>query len=100
MYVRTQALWNEIEKLSYLPGVEGGTFTHAPAKDLSDLLERSFDGGDLVNGTYLEQVFEYGNPFLVDTTVALTLQPELNLDDLDRDHIHAFLCAYAAAFHG
>lgn len=98
LFVRTEDLWRQIEVLSYAPGVDGGTVTHQAARELVDLLTAAEDSGELVIGDQLEACLSHGRDFLTDYQAAALFRPILNYEDLDSDHMHAFLCAFATAF--
>ena len=70
-----------------------------PERELSEYLDAGYETGDLVQGSYLDGCFERGRRYSESPAIACNRQPILNVGDLDRDDVHAFLCAYETCFH-
>ncbi len=99
LYVRSEDMWRWILQLAARPGAGGGTATDSAARELSDYLDAGLANGDLVHGSDLEECFEHGRSYSEVLQTARHRQPILNVDDLDSDDVHAFLCAYETCFH-
>jgi hypothetical protein len=98
LFVRTEEMWDKILELARQPGAGGATGTDSAARDLCDYLETGVRSGDLVHGYNLEECFERGRNY----SEAMQMRcpkPELDVDNLDCDNVHAFLCAYETCFH-
>lgn len=98
LYLSTEALWDQLMQLASAPGADGA-MTDPAARELNDFLENGFKTGDFISGSRLEQCLEYGGAYCEELTLTTGRRPVLNMSDLDRDHMHAFLCAYATCFH-
>jgi hypothetical protein len=99
LFVRTEEMWGKILELAKRPGAGGGTATDSAARDLADYLDAGLGNGDLVHGSDLEECFEHGQRYSEPLETACHKQPILNIDNLDSDDVHAFLCAYETCFH-
>ncbi|HET9714366.1 MAG TPA: hypothetical protein VFP64_20930, partial [Pyrinomonadaceae bacterium] len=97
LYLSTEALWDQLLQLASATGANGA-MTDPAARELSDFLENGIQTGELVSGSRLEQCLEHGQAYFEDLTVTTGRCPMLDMSDLDSDHMHAFLCAYATCF--
>ena len=97
LYLSTEALWDQLVQLASATGADGA-MTDPAARELNDFLENGLQTGELVSGSRLEQCLEHGQAYFEDLTVTTGRCPVLDMSDLDRDHMHAFLCAYATCF--
>jgi hypothetical protein len=98
LYLSSEAMWDELVQLARVPGADGSI--GAPgAKELYEFLHKGLKTrGSLVSARYLEQCLEHGRSYYEDFAQAASRRPELNMNDLDRDGMHGFLCAYATCF--
>ena len=97
-YLRDEALWKRLLELAAQPGVTRGSLD-PDAASLEAFVQDSSASGDLASGERLEALARHGEAFLEPPGVSAARQPHLDLTHLDRDLVHAFLCAYAACFH-
>jgi len=97
-YTRTEDQWQRLVELADRPGVTQGSLDPAAAQ-LETFLGDSLESGDLVHGERLEALLGHAQTYLEPVEVAANRLPNLDMEHLDRDLVHAFLCAYAACFH-
>jgi len=97
LYLSTEALWNVLLQLASTPGADGAA-THPAASELSDFLQNGIKAGNLVSGSQLEQCLDHGIDYNEDHTRTTERRPIIDMSNLDSDHMHAFLCAYATCF--
>ncbi len=103
LYLSTEEKWDELLRLASTPGAGGAEFDPDPAVRaahgaLKDFLGNGEEGGNIVAAGYLEQRLEHGRDYYEDPTRSATRRPVLDMNDLDSDDMHAFLCAYATCF--
>jgi hypothetical protein len=99
LFVRNEEMWGKILELAKRPGAGGATATDAAARDLLDYLDAGLSSGDLVEGSLLEKCLEHGRSYSEALEIACQRQPIFNVNNLDSDDVHAFLCAYETCFH-
>jgi hypothetical protein len=97
-YVRAESIWGRLSDLAADPGVSKG-IVDAAFRNLYQFLDQGRDSGDLVHGERLEALLRHTPNYFEDPVAAAYRRPQLDLERLDRDLVHAFLCAYAACFH-
>jgi hypothetical protein len=103
LYLSTEGMWDELLRLASTPGAGGAQFGPDPAVRaasgaLTKFLENGQASGNIVAAHFLEQRLEHGRDYYEDPTRTATRSPVLNMNDLDSDLMHAFLCAYATCF--
>jgi hypothetical protein len=98
LYVSNEAMWNELVRLASVPGADGAISAPA-AKELDEFLDRGLEQGSLVSSRYLEQCLEHGRGYYEDFAQSASRSPVLDMNDLNSDDMHAFLCAYDSCFH-
>ena len=94
MYFATERLAGEILRLARTPGSDGASVLNPPAEELASALHDASIAGQLVSAGRLETLVEHAQPYHEALERTRTRKPETNVDDLDSDDMHAFLCAY------
>jgi hypothetical protein len=98
LYVSSEPMWDELVRLANVPGADGA-LTEPAARELNEFLDEGiYSHGSLVSAHDLEQCLEHGRSYYEDFAQAASRRPVLDMNDLDSDDIHAFLCAYATCF--
>jgi hypothetical protein len=100
MYFATERLAAEILALARVPGSDGAWTSSPPAAALGDALRDALTTGRMVSAGNLEALLEHAQAYHEDPERTRTRQSATNVDDLDSDHMHAFLCAYQVCTHG
>jgi len=103
LYLSTEEEWDELLRLASTPGAGGAEYGPDPAVSAAvgafgEFLRNGEKGGNIVAAGYLEQLLEHGRDYYEDPTRSATRRPVLDMNDLDSDDMHAFLCAYATCF--
>jgi hypothetical protein len=103
LYLSTEGMWDELLRLASTPGAGGIWYDPDPAVRaaqgaLTEFLKNGQERGEIVAAYYLEQRLEHSRDYYEDPTRSATRSPVLNMNNLDSDHMHAFLCAYATCF--
>jgi hypothetical protein len=96
-YVATDDLWQEMVRLARVPEANKGAVTHA-FLEYDRLWNAAMTDGRLVYGVAFEALLEASQDYLEDITLTILRRPVVDTAALDRDHMHAFLCAYDSCF--
>ena len=97
LYLSTEATWDEYLRLASAPGARE-LLTSPAAGEVSDFLKNEQHRGSIVSAELLEECLERARNYYEDVTQSASRRPTLDMDNLDKDDMHAFLCAYATCF--